>query len=282
MKPIITLEDGTRVLETTGDQQALEFGGGVLYRDAAGVFWSWWDPPDPGFKNFIVFTAALTRGFLKDLELDVKEISLSTAGEISANALANLSRSKAVHDRFIAMQAARDALGSSALCPNPDEVTPYEIALRWGEIFGVDAQEVSMLDHEDYLIRETERHVECGQIGGRMLGRFPIYEHALRAIADDIKRTGAAANVYHEHAPGKIELVVWEPQRHEGLEYRKKAVLPQAIWQNDMRMYRKSLAGGRCKSKSVVKVRMKSERKNRAKRMRQSARNIRSILEARE
>lgn len=283
MKPIITLEDGTRVLETTGDQEALEYGGGVVYRDSSGAFWSWWDIPDPGYKNYIVFTVALTRGFIEDLELDIEEIAMATFGEMSPKQLLKLSRSKSITDRFAAAQAARDAVGSSGLCPEPDEVTPYEMAERWGEVFGVDVDEVAMLDHEDYMVRETRRGIECGQIGGRMLGRFEEYEHALRAVADDMERTGeTGANLYHEHAPGRLELVVWDPSKRCGRPYPKKAVLPQAIWQNEMRRYRKSLAGGRCKSSGVTKVRKKAESRKRHKRMRQSAKNIRSILEARE
>lgn len=283
MNPITTLDDGTRVLKTTGDQQALEHGGGVVYRDGGGVFWSWWDPPDPGTKNYIVYTVALTRGFLQDLELDVEEIALASCGEISKKELIQLSRSKVFSDRLIAMEAARDAFGSSGICPKPDEVTPYEMALRWGEIFGVDHEEVAMLDHEDYLIRETPRGIECGQIGGRMLGRFDDYQYALRAVADDIARSAShAANLYHEHAAGKLELVVWDREKHQGRHWPKKSVLPQAIWQNEMRRYRKSLSGGRCKSKGIIKMRKQVARKKRAERMRQSARNVRQILEARE
>jgi len=59
-------------------------------------------------------------------------------------------------------------------------------------------------------------------------------------------------------------------------------VLPQAIWQNEMRRYRKSLSGGRCKSKGIMKVRKQAQDRRRHKRMRQSAKNMRAILEARD
>lgn len=104
-RPIITLEDGTEVLETTGDVDAFAHGGGVLFREPRrrDLFWTFWSERELGEKNFLVFTAPVPSNVIEFFEPDLSEVALVSG--ISIRDLRKLGRSKDPSERMQIMTA---------------------------------------------------------------------------------------------------------------------------------------------------------------------------------
>lgn len=240
-RPIITLEDGTEVLETTGDVDAFEHGGGVLYRapNRRGVFWTFWSARDLGEKNFRVFTAPVPPDVIEYFSPDIKELSLVSGFDIRD--IRRLSRSKDHSERLQLVAAIRDSSGASRIDPShePEILTPWELSDRWGGVFGLPSGEVPMIELEDFIVRETPHgDYECGCVDGVYLGRHQEYKFALCAIADHMRQYGLErSNVFHEHEHGKLELVTWDPSTFVGKIPKRRGKLPEAKWRNAMKRY---------------------------------------------
>lgn len=276
MKPIFTLTDGTEVLETTGDADAIRYGGGVLYRmPGHEVVWDFWNPPE---KNFFIYSAKVPVSVLDFYEIDLRELVLAAAGEVTEKEIVKLSRSSDPRARLQVVDLIRIACGASHLDPDgPDEVTKFELVNQWGFLFGVEKETIDEVSQEDYVIRERENRWECGRIDGHCVGRFRQYEDALAAVAEDMNSVGFFTNVFHEHEPGKIELIEWDPQEHIGRRPIIRGKIPSAQWKVAMRQYAPRRRSPRRKRLT------KSIRRNEAMRVRQQkriekARDIRAYL----
>jgi len=237
MKPIFTLEDGTQVLETTGDADAIQYGGGVLYRSPGGVVsWDFWEAPE---KNFLVYSAEVPGDVLGHYDVDVQELVLCSAGEVTEKEVLKLSKSANPRIRLQVLGLIRGAHGASTLdLEGPEEVTKFNLVSRWGFLFGMEKGDVEEISEEDYMVREHEKRWECGRVDGTCLGRHRKYEDALSAVADDMKKVGLFTNLFHEHSPGEIELVQWEPEELIGRGVIIRGKIPAAQWKLAMRRYK--------------------------------------------
>lgn len=235
MKPIFTFEDGTQVLETTGDAEALDYGGGVLYRAGKSCYWDFWDSPD---KNYFVYRANASRHILDRYDVDIDEIYLASAGEISKKDLIKLSSHANPRARLQILMLIRESYGASTIDEDgPTEMTKFELACRWGFLFGVEKESIEEISQEDYLVREKSSMWECGRVDGHFLGRFKKYEHALAAVAEDMKKVGLYTNLFHEFSIGNVELVQWDPPSFIGRGGVIRGKMPTAQWKIAMRRY---------------------------------------------
>lgn len=239
--PIITLGDGTEVLRTTGDVDALEHGGGVLFRppDRRGFFWSFWEARELGQKNYHVFTAPVPDDVLEYFSPDVNEIS--KFADIDIRHVKRMGKSRDPRERLEIVIAIRDCCGSSRVDPShePEILTPFEMADRWGTVFGRNPKKTPILEYEDFIVRETSYHdYECGCLDGRYLGRHTSYKHALCAVADFMKNYGMEnSNVFHEHEFMWLELVNWDPSTFVGKIPKRRGKIPETRWRAHVKRY---------------------------------------------
>lgn len=239
-RPIITLENGIEVLETTGDADAFEHGGGVLFREPRrrDIFWTFWSARELGEKNYQVFTAPILQNVIDYFRPDIKEL-VKVSG-VDARDLVRLGRSANPSDRLKVVMIICDCCGPSRIDPNhePEIMSIYELSERWGDVFGYDIKNISKIEFEDFIIREVESDYECGTIDGKYLGRHKEYKHALCAIADFMNQFGRErSNVFHEYDHDHLELVSWNPETFVGKIPKRRGKLPEARWRNSMKKY---------------------------------------------
>ena len=277
MKPIFTLEDGTQVLEATGDASAFEYGGGVLYRTGKSCWWDFWDSPD---KNYFIYRADASRDVLGRYDVDLEELSLASAGEIGTKDLLKLSAHANPRARLRALMLIRDSYGASMLDPDgPTEMTKFELAKRWGFLFGIAKETIAEISLEDYIIRENNERWESGRVDGYFLGRFKRYDHALAAVADNMKEVGLFTNLFHEHSVGDIELVQWDPEEHIGRRPRLRGKMPASQWKVAMRRYAAGRRIRKKKPRTITSIR-RSEALRVSQKLRiEKARKIREFLQ---
>ncbi len=277
MKPIFTLEDGTQVLETTGDADAIQYGGGVLYRSPGDVVaWDFWEAPE---KNFLVYTADASGDVLgRHGGVDLQELVLCGAGEVTKKEILRLSKSEDPRERLQLLALIRGGFGASEIDPEgPAEVTKFHLVTRWGFLFGMERGEVHEVSEEDYMVREYGDRWECGRIDGHCLGRYVRYEDALSAVADNMKKVDLFTNLFHEHSPGKIEFVQWEPEDHIGGGTIVRGKIRTAQWKVAMRQYKPGRNTRRRKRLATSIRRGESMRVKQRNRVEQ-ARKIRDVL----
>jgi hypothetical protein len=277
MKPVFTLDDGTQVLETTGDSDALDYGGGVLYRAPGNlVFWDFWDAPE---KNYFVYRADVSAGVLDRYEVDLQEICLASAGELTEKDIVKLSEDEDPRARLQLVSLIRDAYGATHIDPSgPMEATKFDIAEQWGFLFGVEKDNVEEISPEDYIVKESDIRWESGRVDGKFLGRYSRYEEAISAVADDMDKIGLFTNLFHEHSPGKIELVQWDPSDYIGGAPVVRGKMPTVQWKIAMRKYNSGPRRSSRRKKSISKIR-RSESMKVAQRGRiERAKRIRSYL----
>ncbi len=276
-RPVITLSNGIEVIDTTGDTDALAFGGGVVYREPRfhDVYWTFWTARPRGQKNFEVFTAPIPAEILEYFEPDVRELSMASGFESSE--IRKLSRSRNPLERLQIVMAIKECNGASRIDPahTPEEVTPFEMAERWGEVFDISTDGIPMIEYEDYLVRETGLGMyECGRIDGVYLGKFDKFKLALCAVADDMRKKEVdSVNLFHEHEFGKLELVKWDPDTFIGKLPRRRGKLPEAHWRNLVKRYIRSES-----RKKGIDSRLKSQKQvtqQRKRRMAKSSRQAR-------
>jgi len=240
-RSVITLRNGVEVLETTGDQDALEHGGGLIWRCPryGDVFWTFWDARPPGTRNFEVFEAEIPADIVKHFDPDVEELCMVTG--YSKSQVHVMGRSKDPTQRAEIVQAMAQCFGASSVSSRDGAsiCSPFEMVEKWGDAFGVEQKRVSMFQEDDYLIREGDMSAyECGRFDGKSLGRFDAFEDALGAIARDMKVEGAS--VFFEHEFGDIETVEWS--FHESLKRPlglSRRTSPSAKWRTLVKEYRR-------------------------------------------
>ncbi len=272
MRPILTLEDGTWVLDTTGDLDAFEYGGGVLFQEPRRreIYWQFWGPRDPGEKNYFVFTAPIPSNVIEVFQPDIRE--LCKYSELEIQKVRRMSRSKDPKDRLQIVVAMRDVYGSSSIDPNcdPEIITPWELTERWGDVFGKELGEIPEVEFDDYIIRETQyKNWECGCVDGTYFGRFEKYKHCLCAIAEHMRDIGTTRpNVMHEHEPGKLELVMWNPTEFlDKTSFKRRGTMPGPRWRAHMRKYAtdhvraEGVAKRNSKQKSIMKKRKRAKQR---------------------
>lgn len=277
MKPIFTLEDGTQVLETTGDAEAFDYGGGVLYRAGKSCYWDFWDTPD---KNYFVYRADASRHILDRYDVELDELHLASAGEISKKDLERLSSHANPRARLQILMLIKDSYGATTLDEEgPIEMTKFELACKWGFLFGVEKETIEEISKEDYLIREFSSLWECGRVDGHFLGRFKKYEHALAAVAEDMKKVGLYTNLFHEFSVGNIELVQWEPPSFVGRGCSVRGKMPTAQWKVAMRRYTTRKRIKKKKPRTITSIRRSEALRVSQKRRIEKARRIRDYLQ---
>lgn len=288
-RPIITLEDGTEVLETTGDVDAFAHGGGVLFREPRrrDLFWTFWNERESGEKNFLIFTAPIPDDVVGFFEPDLNEVAMVTG--INIRDLRKMGKSKDPSERLQIMIALRDCYGPSAIDPDrdPEMVSYHELVARWGDVFSKHPKDIPMVDYDDFIVRETKYgDYECGCVDGKYFGRYPEYRFALCAIADFMKESAiTGSNVFHEHEFGKLELVAWEPDTFVGKIAKRRAKLPEARWRNLMLKYstqeieRKGIERRTSSQKNSIKRRQRKASQLANKRKIERARDMRRSSE---
>lgn len=289
MRPILTLEDGTRVLDTTGDLDAFEYGGGVLFQEPKRreTYWQFWRARDPGDKNYEVFTAPVPKNVIEVFDPDIRE--LCKYSDLELQTVRRMSRSKDPKERLQVVMAMREVYGPSAIDPHyePEVITPWELAERWGNVFGKELGEIPEVEYDDYLVRESkDGRWECGCIDGTYFGHFEKYKHCLCAIAEHMREIGAMRpNVMHEHARGKLELIVWDPYEFLNKKLPRRGVVAGPRWRAHVRMYANAedraqgIAKRTARQKSIMKKRKRAKQKIRQRDNLERARALRKSLE---
>jgi len=229
------------VLELTGDADALTYGGGVVFRKEGDTFWQFWDQPTS--KTFVVWTTRIGVNILRDYK-SVARAEISSATGLPVDTLRTMSTSSRVMDRLTLIQAVSQLEGRSRICPTgPEELTTYEMAQRWGEVFEVDPSSYPKFDKEDYVISEFEEGMACGQVAGRFLGLYETFECCAAAIAEDIEASGVVANVYIEEDGGEMEKLEWSRGRWLGRSpVPIRMGFAKATWRYRMRPYSREAA----------------------------------------
>lgn len=223
------------VLEKTGDDDSFEYGGGVLYRKNGGYFWQFWEPP--ASKNYLVWTAKIPRDVLKAYKHISRE-ELASVLDVDMDTLRTMGRSRSHGDRFALIEAISELEGRSTIVGREEELTPWELAQRWGTAIGVDPESVPEIDDDDYIIIEYRGAYGCGQLSQVMLGCFESFESCAAAIADHSENVGNSSNVYFELSPGSLEKVDWTRSRWLGKQpVPLRGHFSRAIWRTKIRGY---------------------------------------------
>lgn len=281
---IITLEDGVEVLETTGDLDAFAYGGGVVYKipPHGDIFWQFWEEREPGQKNYHIYSSPVPIRIISEFPgLDIKELCL--VGEITKKEITKLSLSKDPKERITLLQIIREANGPSFLDPDgPEILSPWDLAARWGVVFGQEKDALPKIDYDDFLIRSRTNGYEAGLVSGKYLGRHEDYESALSAISYYMKKSGLSeSNLFYEHEPYKIELIIWDPEKYD---YRvdKTKIRPSPYWRKEVKKYQKDLdklSRGKAHNKSIMKTRKRKNDKMKQELRRERAREVREAIE---
>lgn len=290
MKAFVTLDDGTVVLETTGDVNALAHGGGVVYKvpPRGECFWQFWSAREGGQKNYDVYTAYVPDDVLGHYEPDFKELMEVT--QESPRELRRLSSSKNAKDRAYLVSLIVGCVGPTTICKdNYEELSPFDMAGRWGCLFGEPVNDVPMVDAEDYMIRERATgQWECGTIDGVYLGRHPNFETCLSHVAHHMQKIqNQDANVFLEHSLSQVERVSWSFTDYLGkmkVSHRKNHAT--GFWKNAVRPYMEAAQKAARKSEkaasrndAILKDRKRFAQKQRQKGRLEKAREVREKIE---
>jgi hypothetical protein len=270
VRPIVAL-DGIEILGTTGDLDAFEYGGGVIYRDTdRHCFWEFWDAREEGERNFEVFTVPIPESIVEEYDF-VDEDLLCEVADLSKQQVRVLARSRNPKDRVEILKYVRACYGASCMDPNdaPRVLTEWEIIRRWGSMFGRDISEESMADWDDYIICDTDDDrypYEFGRVNGQYFGRYDSYDDTLIAIARTMRKLdGFTFNVFHEYETEHLERIEWDPKEYlyRPLKVPKKK-FPNVRWRHTMRPYAKayeikSRKQGRSQDGRVFKMRKRAQ-----------------------
>jgi hypothetical protein len=228
----ITFE-GKKILGQTGDDDALEYGGGVIFKKGDVSYWQFWDPPVR--KNFEVWTAKIPSRVLN--QYGVTRYELADAMEMEPEAVRSLSSARDAVDRQKVLAAIMQQNGRSSVCRDgPEDLTVWELVQRWHPVLGVEPDSVPQVDEDDYIISYYEDVVGCGQVHGNFLGAFESLECCASAIASDMERTGHHVNVFVINDDERLERLEWNRERWvDKPKVEVKGVFAPAIWRFRMR-----------------------------------------------
>ena len=222
------------ILESTGDDDALHEGGGIVFRKDDHEYWQRWDPPTT--KNYLVWTGKVPRDVLKHYS-EVTREDLMAQLELEPDELRSMSRSRNVRDRIHLMRGVRELCGDSTTFPKQEDLTIYELVDRWGPILGWDVATFPRVDGDDYFILPIREHYAAGQVSGRYLGAYEAFEDALASISDHSIGMGNCSNSFYlEDEDAELERLdfdrnKWASQKTDPI----RGVLSSALWRNRMR-----------------------------------------------
>lgn len=281
MRAIASLNDGTDVLDYTGDLDSPNYGGGIVYknRKTGSIFWSFWDEREAGEKNFIVYTSRITRDPISSYCNDIAELSLVSG--LDKRELKKLSSSKKWKDRLDVLILIRESNGASFICDEePAEITEKEFSSRWGKVFGINHEEIELFSIEDFLIIETQEGYEVGTFSEKWLGKFPTFAKCLFAAARDIDMYGRHhSRVFFEHEFGDLELVSWDKNEFKTQYIDKKSNNKKSIkWRNIIKKYNKlnkNCCSISSKDDNILKSRQRASNQAKRKRRIDRARRFR-------
>jgi hypothetical protein len=207
-----------KILDKTGDDDALTYGGGVVFRKDDKVFWQFWDAPG---RNYLVWTARVGRSVLQDYP-NVNRKHLASDMGLDMNGLRAMAVAADPRDRRQMVEAIGELEGRSVICPTgPEELTNWEMKQRWGDLYQVDTESVSRFAPGDYAICEYDEGWACGQIGGDCLGVYEAFEGCLAVIANEIDATGLMAEVFILEKGEMKERLDWNPGRWRGQPHQR-------------------------------------------------------------
>lgn len=241
-RPILHLESGVQVIECTGDADALEYGGGVIYfcPRQESIFWEFWGPRAMGSSTFEVFNAPVPDRVIEHFQPDLKELSsISGYSEVDIRVM---SRSPNPKERAKVVMAICECDGPSKVDrgDGPRMVNISKMVAKWGEVFGVSADEaMAQISPKDYIARRIGKKMfEVGRMDGCYLGRFQLFDEVVQAVASACL-TGAP-NLYFEHGFGELEPVSWDRSDYPQTITANKGV-PSPKWRNFVRSYSKMI-----------------------------------------
>lgn len=255
MKRPISFE-GKKILGTTGDDDSLLYGGGVVFRKGEIDYWQFWDGPER--KNFEVWTAKIPSRVLNAYKMTRYE--LADVMGMGAEEVRSMGSARDAKDRQKVLEAVIRVLGRSAVCRDgAEDLTLWELVQRWHPVLGVDHGSVPQCDEDDYIISSYEGVVGCGQVGGNFLGAYESIECCASAIASDLEKAGFPSNVFVLE-DDKLERLEWN--REKWIDRPKvavKGVFAPAIWRFRMRpWFRES----RKKLRKLSRAEQKATRQN--------------------
>jgi len=224
------------VLELTGDDDALTYGGGVVFRREGDTYWQFWDRPTT--KIYVVWTAQIPVNVLRAYKSVQREDIVLQTG-LPLDDLRSMSTSNRFQDRLKLLEAIVELEGRSRICPNePEELTKAEMVRRWGPMFHVDPESFPLYDGDDYIISEFEEGFACGQIVGRFLGVYETFECCAAAIAEDMEANSLGSLVYIEGDGGIAEKLEWTRGRWLGQpQNRIRIGFAKSTWRFRMRAH---------------------------------------------
>lgn len=119
-----------RVLMTTGDVNALNYGGGIVYRDKYGTHWDLWYSDDEDQDKYEVFTIDIPDDVIAEFNW-VNWDSVANSIGMDLGELEWLGRSRKVGERVGALDAAVGHEGMYAFDQYPVSLTRAELKRRW-------------------------------------------------------------------------------------------------------------------------------------------------------
>jgi hypothetical protein len=229
------------VLDQTGDDDALTYGGGVIFRRDGDTCWEFWDPPTT--KTYMVWRAKIPVNVLRAYK-SVDRKGIARHAGVDQDTLRTMSTGNRVSDRLALLMAIIELEGRSRVCPlGPREMTRHELVQRWGPLYKVDPDTFPRYDSEDFIISEFEEGFACGQIVGRFLGVYETFECCAAAIAEDMEANDLGAHVYVEGLDGSLEKLEWSRRRWLGQPRERIRIgFAKSTWRFRMRAHAKEAA----------------------------------------
>jgi len=225
-------------VERTGDDDALTYGGGVIFRKDCDTFWQFWDAPSA--KVYLAWTAKVPAHVLRAYKsIDRDELAFHVG--VDTDLLRTMSTSGKPLDRVRLLEGIMTLEGRSRVCPRgPEELTRHEMVQRWGPLYSVDPESMPQYDADDFMVLEFEEGFGCGQIAGRFLGVYETFEQCATAIAEDMQATGRASLVFVENDDGEIERLEWTRSKWVGLPANRiRMGFASSTWRFRMRPHAK-------------------------------------------
>ena len=162
MKPIKALKNGIVIYRFTGDDDPIEYGGGVVYETPRGeFFWEFWSPPNTNDMTY-VYRVGIAKDVLKLYDFIQPKDMMSRLG-VNLVQLRKMSRSMKVEDRLDLITCAMDVYGPSSFSPCKHwEVD--KIRDRWASAF-------SKRNDSRYTRDDRESQKTLRRLRGRAVSR---------------------------------------------------------------------------------------------------------------
>jgi hypothetical protein len=224
------------VLEMTGDSDALEFGGGVVFRKDGQIYWQFWDAPTG--RKYLIWTSKIPFNVLRQFSFVDRE-GIARFLRIDLDELRGMSVSNRIMDRQRLVEVIGETEGWSTICPDDvEDLVRWELIQRWGPLLGVDPETAPRMSPGDCLICESDEGFVCGRVGGEFFGLYERLEGCASAVAEALEGADPSSLVFVESAPGEIERLEWTRSKWLGRERTKLRIgFSSARWRFRMRPY---------------------------------------------